>query len=234
MGLGHLGVSVDACFSSDREGWRATCEQSGPIFLSVVILSIILLLLGIFLFAGGAYKGALSWSDRDFSDNVEPDFERTDARFRRPAAPSTPRRREVSPGGEVVGGFFFEFEPCRTEASRRYHAGPATTWRLKPDFQSLIALFYPSVTGIMAGCNRSGVLAQPSRSIPIGTLSAILCTTSLYLLVVWVFGSVLSHETLLDNPYVTADVAWPHPVVVKVGIIMSPLGQRSPVADGGT
>ena len=94
----------------------------------------------------------------------------------------------------------------------------------KPDFQSLIALFYPSVTGIMAGCNRSGVLAQPSRSIPIGTLSAILCTTSLYLLVVWVFGSVLSHETLLDNPYVTADVAWPHPVVVKVGIIMSSLG----------
>ena len=89
----------------------------------------------------------------------------------------------------------------------------------KPDFQSLIALFYPSVTGIMAGCNRSGVLAQPSRSIPIGTLSAILCTTSLYLLVVWVFGSVLSHETLLDNPYVTADVAWPHPVVVKVGTV---------------
>ena len=44
------------------------------------------------------------------------------------------------------------------------------------------------------------------------------------LLVVWVFGSVLSHETLLDNPYVTADVAWPHPVVVKVGIIMSSLG----------
>jgi len=43
-------------------------------------------------------------------------------------------------------------------------------------------------------------------------------------LVVWVFGSVLSHETLLDNPYVTADVAWPHPVVVKVGIIMSSLG----------
>ena len=55
-------------------------NRAAPIFLSVVILSIILLLLGIFLFAGGAYKGALSWSDRDFGDNVEPDFERTDAR----------------------------------------------------------------------------------------------------------------------------------------------------------
>ena len=55
-------------------------NRAAPIFLSVVILSIILLLLGIFLFAGGAYKGALSWSDRDFGDNVEPDFERTDVR----------------------------------------------------------------------------------------------------------------------------------------------------------
>ena len=56
-------------------------NRAAPIFLSVVILSIILLLLGIFLFAGGAYKGALSWSDRDFGDNVEPDFEKTDACF---------------------------------------------------------------------------------------------------------------------------------------------------------
>ena len=55
-------------------------NRAAPIFLSVVILSIILLLLGIFLFAGGAYKGALSWSDRDFGDNVKPDFERTDVR----------------------------------------------------------------------------------------------------------------------------------------------------------
>ena len=53
-------------------------NRAAPIFLSVVILSIILLLLGIFLFAGGAYKGALSWSDRDFGDNVKPDFEKTD------------------------------------------------------------------------------------------------------------------------------------------------------------
>ena len=55
-------------------------NRAAPIFLSVVILSIILLLLGIFLFAGGAYSGALSIKDdRDFGDNVKPDFEKTDA-----------------------------------------------------------------------------------------------------------------------------------------------------------
>lgn len=152
-------------------------NAAAPVFLSVTMLSIVLLLLGIFLFAGGAYKGALSYDDRDFFDNVEPDFERTD----------DPKLK-------------------------------------KPDFQSLIALFYPSVTGIMAGCNRSGVLANPSRSIPIGTLAAIGATTTLYLVVVWAFGSVISHSTLLDNPYVCADVAWPHPIIVKVGIVMSSLG----------
>ena len=54
-------------------------NRAAPIFLSVVILSIILLLLGIFLFAGGVYSGALSIKDdRDFGDNVKPDFEKTD------------------------------------------------------------------------------------------------------------------------------------------------------------
>jgi hypothetical protein len=54
-------------------------NRAAPIFLSVVILSIILLLLGIFLFAGGVYSGALSIKDdRNFGDNVKPDFEKTD------------------------------------------------------------------------------------------------------------------------------------------------------------
>lgn len=67
------------------------------------------------------------------------------------------------------------------------------------NFRNLVALFYPSVTGIMAGANRSDVLKNPGQSIPIGTLSAILTTTTIYICFVWLFGSAFAHTTLTDE-----------------------------------
>lgn len=93
-----------------------------------------------------------------------------------------------------------------------------------PTFFSLLALFYPSVTGIMAGSNRSSVLADPGKSIPKGTISAILITTTIYIIVVWLFGSFLSNEALKNDKLIVTAVTFPHELVVKVGIIISCVG----------
>lgn len=93
-----------------------------------------------------------------------------------------------------------------------------------PDFQILIALFFPSCTGIMAGSNRSGVLASPSRSIPTGTLTAIAVTTALYVIVVWAFGTTIDRDFLYERKLAVALVAWPSVTVVKIGIILSSVG----------
>ncbi|XP_019169589.1 PREDICTED: cation-chloride cotransporter 1-like isoform X1 [Ipomoea nil] len=91
-------------------------------------------------------------------------------------------------------------------------------------FNALVGLFFPAVTGIMAGSNRSASLRDTQRSIPIGTLAATLSTTGLYLVTVLFFGAVAHREKLLTDRLLTATVAWPFPAIVYVGIILSTLG----------
>ena len=93
-----------------------------------------------------------------------------------------------------------------------------------PNFWSLLSIFYPSVTGMMAGCNRSAVLENPAKSIPNGTISAIGFTTCVYLFIVWLYGSVMSNALLIQDKFVVAAVAWPFEEIVAVGVIFSSIG----------
>ncbi|KAF3856627.1 hypothetical protein F7725_017350 [Dissostichus mawsoni] len=44
-------------------------------------------------------------------------------------------------------------------------------------FTLLVGIYFPSVTGIMAGSNRSGDLRDAQKSIPVGTIAAITTTS---------------------------------------------------------
>lgn len=72
-------------------------------------------------------------------------------------------------------------------------------------FTILIGIFFPSVTGIMAGSNRSGDLADAQKSIPIGTICAILTTSTVYLSSVLLFAGTVDNLLLRDK-YVIVNI----------------------------
>ena len=57
---------------------------------------------------------------------------------------------------------------------------------------SVFSVFFPAVTGITAGANISGLLANPSASIPKGTLHAVWFSTLVYMIMAFLVGAVAS------------------------------------------
>ncbi|MBE2220902.1 MAG: amino acid permease [Anaerolineae bacterium] len=76
------------------------------------------------------------------------------------------------------------------------------------DFWYIFSVFFPAVTGIMAGISLSGVLKDPRRSIPLGTMSAIAVTMVIYLFLAYWLSRVASPEELLTNSTVMVDKAY--------------------------
>lgn len=66
-------------------------------------------------------------------------------------------------------------------------------------FFTMFALFFPAVTGIMAGANMSGDLKNPAKSIPGGTLAAIAFTAIIYLSMAVVLGGSASRGALVND-----------------------------------
>ncbi|KAG7526918.1 solute carrier family 12 member 7-like isoform X2 [Solea senegalensis] len=98
-------------------------------------------------------------------------------------------------------------------------------------FTLLVGIYFPSVTGIMAGSNRSGDLRNAQKSIPIGTIMAILTTSFIYLSCVVLFGACIEGVVLRDkfgfsvkkNPVIGV-LAWPSPWVIVIGSFFSCCG----------
>lgn len=79
------------------------------------------------------------------------------------------------------------------------------------DFFSVFSIFFPAATGILAGANISGDLTDPQKSIPKGTLLAILLTTLSYLGMAVMAGAVMARdatgdvEHLLDGTFLNCE-----------------------------
>ncbi|RMF57476.1 MAG: amino acid permease, partial [Calditrichaeota bacterium] len=86
------------------------------------------------------------------------------------------------------------------------------------DFWMVFAIFFPAVTGIMAGANMSGDLKNPRKAIPVGTLTAIGVTLVIYIALAVFMATHFTPEELRANQMIMVDKAWFGPAVI-VGIL---------------
>uniref|UniRef100_A0A8D0EGT5 Amino acid permease/ SLC12A domain-containing protein n=1 Tax=Strix occidentalis caurina TaxID=311401 RepID=A0A8D0EGT5_STROC len=98
-------------------------------------------------------------------------------------------------------------------------------------FTMLVGIYFPSVTGIMAGSNRSGDLKDAQKSIPTGTILAISTTSFIYLSCIVLFGACIEGVILRDKfgeavkgNLVVGTLAWPSPWVIVIGSFFSTCG----------
>ncbi|XP_060553505.1 solute carrier family 12 member 4-like isoform X2 [Ruditapes philippinarum] len=102
---------------------------------------------------------------------------------------------------------------------------------LTSTFTVLLAIYFPSVTGIMTGSNMSGDLEDAQKSIPGGTLAAVLSTSAVYLSCVLFFAAGIEGDLLRDKlgesiggGLVIAYTAWPTKWMVLIGSFLSTIG----------
>lgn len=109
-------------------------------------------------------------------------------------------------GLSIISFFLIPFEP----AKEFYLVGGYED----ADFLYVFAIFFPAVTGIMAGVNLSGDLKNPRRAIPLGTLSAIGVTMIIYIGIAYMSARYISPSELRNNQMVMVDYSLWGPLVL--------------------
>ncbi|MFT7585358.1 MAG: solute carrier family 12 sodium/potassium/chloride transporter 2 [Cellvibrionaceae bacterium] len=74
-------------------------------------------------------------------------------------------------------------------------------------FWQVFAVFFPAVTGVLAGVNLSGTLRSPRQSIPMGTIGAIIVSYVVYMILAYWTSVVATPQELVGNFAVMVDKA---------------------------
>ncbi|HMB70828.1 MAG TPA: hypothetical protein VKU85_16045, partial [bacterium] len=98
-------------------------------------------------------------------------------------------------------------DPEPTAASPAVEPGASGSRAPPPGFWVVFAVFFPAVTGIMAGLGLSGDLKDPMRSIPRGAIGAALVGFAIYLVVPVLLARGASADLLRSDPLVWTKIA---------------------------
>ncbi|XP_067425361.1 solute carrier family 12 member 2 isoform X2 [Emydura macquarii macquarii] len=113
--------------------------------------------------------------------------------------------------GDFIIGTFIPLDWKKAKGFFGYKA-EIFTENFGPDFRreetffSVFAIFFPAATGILAGANISGDLADPQSAIPKGTLLAILITTLVYIGIAVSVGACVVRDAtgmIINNTIIT-------------------------------
>lgn len=107
----------------------------------------------------------------------------------------------------IIFGIFSNVEIQTIEISRLPFSGHLP-------FETIFAIFFPAVTGFTAGVAMSGDLKDPKKSIPRGTLGAILVGLIVYLGLTFIFAYFIDRDLLLNDTNFLTKIAWFSPLVI--------------------
>ena len=89
--------------------------------------------------------------------------------------------------------------------------------RNSESFWVVFAVFFPAVTGIMAGVNMSGDLKEPAKSIPKGTFYAIGVGYVIYMLLPIILANRADAITLIEDPLIMRKISyWGDAILIGV------------------
>ena len=89
--------------------------------------------------------------------------------------------------------------------------------RLSEPFWTVFAVFFPAVTGIMAGVNLSGDLRDPVRAIPVGTLAAVGTGYLIYMVLPIFLAMRADAVSLIEDPLIMKRISiWGPSVLLGV------------------
>ena len=113
-------------------------------------------------------------------------------------------------------GAFQQFDPSILAANWQPNFEPGV------NFFTMFALFFPAVTGIMAGANMSGDLKDPGKSIPFGTLASVVVTAVIYISMAVLLAGSRTSEQMISNNFIVGDIAvWP--LLITIGVFAATL-----------
>lgn len=84
-------------------------------------------------------------------------------------------------------------------------------------FFTLFAIFFPAMTGIESSVSLSGELRNPGKSLPLGTIAALLVAYAIYMVISWFLISNISVGLLISDPFIIQAVS-KVPALIILGI----------------